>query len=39
MEAMVRTLTLTSILLIIGMVGTVIGIISLAYPSGGRRHR
>ena len=39
MEAMVLTLALTSILLIIGMVGTVIGIISLVYPSEGRRHR
>jgi hypothetical protein len=36
---MVLTLALTSILLVIGMVGTVIGIISLVYPSGGRRQR
>jgi hypothetical protein len=39
METMVLTLALTSILLVIGMVGTVIGIISLVYPSGGRRQR
>jgi hypothetical protein len=39
MGAMVLTLALTSTLLIIGIVGTVIGITRLVYPSGGRRHR
>jgi hypothetical protein len=39
MGAMALTLALTSTLLIIGIVGTVIGITRLVYPSGGRRHR
>ena len=39
MSAMVLTLALTSTLLVIGIVGTVIGITRLVYPSGGRRHR
>jgi hypothetical protein len=39
MGAMILTLALTSILLIIGIVGTVIGITRLVYPSGGRHHR
>jgi hypothetical protein len=39
MGAMVLTLALTSTLLIIGIVGTVIGITRLVYPSGSRRHR
>lgn len=39
MGAMALTLALTSTLLIIGIVGTVIGITRLVYPSRGRRHR
>lgn len=38
MEAMMLTLMITSILLIIGVLGTVIGIIQLVYPSSGRHN-
>jgi hypothetical protein len=39
MRTLIFTLALTSILLIIGIVGTLIGITHLVYPSSSRHHR
>lgn len=39
MRTLVLTLTLTNILLIVGIFGTVIGITHLVYPSRDRHHR
>ncbi len=39
MGAMVLTLAIVGALFIIGIVGTVIGLISLVYPSTSRHHR
>jgi FtsZ-interacting cell division protein ZipA len=39
MGALILMLALTNILLVVGIVGTVIGITHLVYPSRGRRHR
>jgi hypothetical protein len=39
MGTLILTLTLTNILLIVGIAGTVIGITHLIYPSGGRHDR
>lgn len=39
MEAMLLTLALTNVLLVIGIIGTIVGITHLVYPSRGRRER
>ena len=39
MRTLFLTLTLTNVLLVMGIVGTVIGITHLVYPSQGRHHR
>jgi hypothetical protein len=38
-HTLIFTLGLTSVLLIIGIIGTLVGITHLVYPSSGRHHR